>query len=105
MYLGIDPQYFLDKMEMYEAAALLKYGYKKHMTEYECARIGAYVTAQVNSKKPLRPQNIIKFEWEDKNKIGNKKKNSGTSSSSDIERLRKKKETMQMQFKTLPPMN
>lgn len=69
LYLGLDPEYVMDKMEFYEIGAIMKHSYKKHMADYECARLGAYVTAQVNSKKQLKPQSICKFEWEDEKKM------------------------------------
>lgn len=95
-------------MEWYEIAAIMKYGYKKHMTEYECARTQAYVTAQVNSKKPLTPQSIMKFEWDDKKNLDKKNKHKNDSrgvSEDDLKRLNQNKERFLSEFKTLPPMN
>lgn len=34
-------------------------------TNWETARLNAYVVAQVNSKKKLTQQDILKFKWED----------------------------------------
>lgn len=55
----------MDKMQFYEVGALMKNSYRKHKSEYECARLISYVTASCHtSKKSLKPEDIIKFEWE-----------------------------------------
>ena len=38
--------------------------YRKHKDEWEAARMQAYLTAQVNSTKKLKPTDIISFAWE-----------------------------------------
>lgn len=38
---------------------------------WEQARLNAYVTAQVNSKKKLSQQDICKFKWEDTENLFN----------------------------------
>lgn len=53
-------------MQMYEISAILKHGYMKHQDEWEQARLIAYVVAQCNSTKSIKPEQIISFEW-DKN--------------------------------------
>lgn len=69
LYLGLNPEYVMDKMEFYEIAALMNYSHQKHRVEYECARLNAYITAQCNSRKKLKPTDICEFEWEkDQNK-------------------------------------
>ena len=78
-------------MEMYEISALLKYAHKKHQTEYECARLGAYMTAQTHTKKQLKLSDIMNFEWENDSKkqgSAHKQTKSKKDSVSDILRIR-----------------
>lgn len=51
-------------MEFYEIDSLLDSYYLKHKDSWEQARLIAYMTAQVNSKNTLQPEDIIKFSWE-----------------------------------------
>ena len=62
--LGLSPKYVLDEMEFYEIDSLLDSYYLKHKDSWEQARLIAYMTAQVNSKNTLQPEDIIKFSWE-----------------------------------------
>lgn len=64
--MGISPDYVLDKMQTYEISSLMEFGYYREKDKWEQARLIAYVTAQVNSKKPLKPTDVIKFEWDGK---------------------------------------
>lgn len=63
LHMRMPPEYVMN-MEMYEAAALMKHSHLAHKSEYECARLGAYVTAQCNSTKKLKPTDICRFGWE-----------------------------------------
>lgn len=65
---GLDPEYVLDKMEMYEAGALLRYQHYTNSEDWEQARLIAYMTAQVNSKNRLEVTDIIEFPWEKERK-------------------------------------
>lgn len=51
-------------MQFYEVDALLDSYYLKHKDSWEQARLIAYMTAQVNSRNTIRPDDIIKFHWE-----------------------------------------
>lgn len=62
--LGLSPRYVLDQMEFYEVEALLDSYYLKHKDSWEQARLIAYMTAQVNSRNTIKPEDIIKFHWE-----------------------------------------
>lgn len=62
--LGLNAEYVLDKMEGYEINSLMKYSYYKHKDNYDMARLIAYFIAQVNSKKKLKPKDVIEFPWE-----------------------------------------
>ena len=64
--LHYSPEYVLDKMEMYEVNAALKYQYYAYKEEWEQARLISYLIAQTNSKKRLKIEDIIKFPWDGK---------------------------------------
>ena len=64
MGLGLSPRYVLDEMQFYEIDALLDSYYLKHKDSWEQARLIAYMTAQVNSRNTIKPEDIIKFHWE-----------------------------------------
>lgn len=51
-------------MQFYEIDALLDSYYLKHKDGWEQARLIAYMTAQVNSRNTIKPEDIIKFHWE-----------------------------------------
>ena len=85
--LNYSPEYVLDKMEWYEAQVALKYGYYASKDTQKANRLVAYIIAQVNSKKRLKIEDIIKFPWENEDieKVQ-------PTSKADLERLRKKAE-------------
>ena len=85
--LNYSPEYVLDKMELYEAQVALKYGYYASKDTWEANRLVAYIIAQVNSKKRLKIEDIIKFPWENEDieKVQ-------PTSKADLERMRKKAE-------------
>lgn len=47
-----------------EIQTLLKYDYYSVKDQWEQARLVAYMTAQVNSKRKLTFQDIVEFPWE-----------------------------------------
>lgn len=71
-------------MQHYEINAIFKNLYMKNKESWEQTRLQSYIVAQGNSTKKLKPQDIIKFPWEDEIKGS-----SNTSvSNADVERLR-----------------
>lgn len=82
---GLSPEYVLDEMETYEINAILKYGYYSEQEGWEQARLNAYMTAQVNSKRKLKVEDICKFPWEEE-----EKEKHTSISEEDIKRLRNK---------------
>lgn len=68
MKCGYDPAYVLDKMEMYELNAAMKYSYHGVKDEWEQARLIAYVVAQSQSSKRIKMEDIMKFPWEEDDK-------------------------------------
>ena len=61
---GIDPRYVMDEMPLYEADIYLSRAYYVGQELREDVRMVTWATAQVNSKKKLRPSDIYKFPWE-----------------------------------------
>ena len=85
---NISPDYVLNHMELYEAKALLKYSDYSSRDSWEQSRLVAYLIAQTNSTKKMKPSDIIKFSWD--NEFD--KENTGISNE-EIERLRNKAKT------------
>lgn len=65
LQLNYPPDYVLDKMEIYEINAAMKYSYYKHKDSWEQTRLIAFLIAQTNSKKHLELSDIIKFKWDE----------------------------------------
>lgn len=63
--MGYAPDYVLDNMEWYEINAAMKYNYYSCKSGWEQARLIAYMVAQVNSKRTLKMEDIVKFPWEE----------------------------------------
>lgn len=72
---------------MYEIEPYIKNLHLRSKEDWEQARLGAYITAQVNSTKKLKITDIIEFPWEKKEM---KKTGKTDISNEDIERLRNK---------------
>ncbi|CDE61286.1 putative uncharacterized protein [Parabacteroides sp. CAG:409] len=86
---GIQPDYFLDKMQWYEINALLNG--RENRTSWEQTRMICYMIAQVNSTKKLKPTDILSFTWDDK------KVEDTAISNTDIDRLKNKaKQTLKL---------
>lgn len=71
-------------MQQYEIEVLFKHLYLINRESWEQTRLNAYIIAQVNSKKRLKLDDIIKFPWE------NTSKHITSISNEDIERLKNK---------------
>lgn len=85
----------------------MKNAHRKHQTEYECARMGAYVTAQCHSKKPLKPKDIMEFSWEksDEFKEYQKKHEANKKERMTEENIRRLLEKSRALNINLPPQN
>lgn len=64
MQFEISPSYVLDEIQPYEIKSLMDYGYYKNKEDWEQTRLISYLIAQTNSKKKLKLQDILKFQWE-----------------------------------------
>lgn len=58
-------QYFMDEMQTWEINDMIENIPYTDRVLWETARVNAYVVAQVNSRKKLTQQDILKFKWED----------------------------------------
>jgi hypothetical protein len=61
---GINPDYFMDQMQVYELYPLLNNIFNKNKESWEQTRLIAYLIAQTNSTKHLKPSDILKFGWD-----------------------------------------
>lgn len=80
----VSVEYFLDKMQFYELNIICDSLHLRQKDNWEQARLVAYIIAQVNSKKRLKPTDIIKFGWEDKIN----KPQEQTMTLNDVERIK-----------------
>lgn len=83
----------MDKMKDYEVYLLLDNIQYSEKNDWERSRFESYVVAQVNSKKKIKPTDLVKFSWD------NNDKPSTEISTQDIERLKKKSEEIIKQNK------
>lgn len=56
----------LDEMPLYLVDLLMDHAYLIDQAAAERMRMICWMTAQVNSKKRLKPEDIMKFTWEDR---------------------------------------
>jgi predicted nucleotidyltransferase len=76
-------------MQIYELNLILQQLHYSNKVSWEETRFLAYITAQVNSAKTIKPTDIIRFSWD---KDITDKKSSITNN--DIERLKNKANSM-----------
>ena len=81
--------YFLDIMKPYELSVICDSLHLRHKEQWEQSRLISYVVAQVNSKKHLKPTDIVKFPWES-SKMDNEKVTKSSITIEDVERMKAK---------------
>lgn len=81
-------EYFLDKMKSYELSIICDSLHLRTKDSWEQARMVAYMTAQVNSKKKLKPSDIIEFAWENKASQHHQQKDNTPITQEDFERIK-----------------
>ena len=59
-------EYFMDKMSDYEVSLLVEEIPYVNMDWWEGIRSVVYTTAQVQSTKKIKPSDMMKFKWDDK---------------------------------------
>lgn len=80
--------YFLDRMKPYELGIICDSLHLRIKDSWEQARMISYVTAQVNSKRRLRPTDLISFAWESTNQE-QAQQQEPTLTMEDVERIKK----------------
>lgn len=65
-YKIVPVEYFLDKMQDWEINNIIENIENVDRLAWEQTRLLMYMTAQVNSTKKLKVNDIIKFPWEEK---------------------------------------
>jgi len=80
---GINPDYFLDRMQWYEVDSCLEGLKNKEKTGWEQTRFLGFITAQTQSTKQLKPTDILSFDWDNVSK-------ETTVTNEDRERLKEK---------------
>lgn len=85
----------MDSMKDYEVYLLLDNIQYSEKNDWERSRFESYVVAQVNSKKKIKPTDLVKFSWDNERND----KPSTEISTQDIERLKKKSEEIIKQNK------
>lgn len=65
----ISVEYFMDELEGWEVNTLIELIPYADRNEWEMCRQQLYLTAQVNSKKKLKPKDIMSFVWEQPIKV------------------------------------
>ena len=80
--------YFLDEMKPYELRIICDSLHLRIKDSWEQARMISYVTAQVNSKKRLRPNDLITFAWESTDQQQAQQQET-TLTMEDVERIKK----------------
>lgn len=78
----------MDEMTFWEINDLIENLPYADRSTWEQARLNAYVVAQVNSKKKLKQQDILKFKWEDMSEMLKKEKHDTSISTAEIQRLK-----------------
>lgn len=85
LQLKLPPEYVMDKMEFFEIRSLMKYQHYAYKDGWEQARMISYLIAQVNSKKRLKPEDILNLFWEKEEAVKNQE-----VSNEEVARLRAK---------------
>ena len=64
--MGLQPDYVLDHIQIYELKALMDFGYLKNKEDWEQTRFQSCILANCYSTKKLKTTDIVKFSWEEK---------------------------------------
>lgn len=78
----------MDEMTFWEINDLIENLPYMDRSAWEQARLNAYVVAQVNSKKKLTQQDILKFKWEDMSEMFKQEDDNTPMTSEEFQRLK-----------------
>jgi len=87
-----DIKYILDEAQPYELDIYIKKYNQLERSNWEQTRFIAYIIAQCNSKKKLKPDDILKFDWD----IDNNKSNDDIENINSAENRAKIVEQMKL---------
>ena len=62
---GIQPAYFLDEMEFWEAKLFIERDFENYKNEWEQTRYIAFIQAWSTGNKVRKPIELVRFEWEE----------------------------------------
>ena len=95
---GLSAKYVADEASIYELEILIKHLYLSSKESWEQTRMITYAIAQTNSRKKIKPEDIMTFPWDDK---GLEKEESNTIvTEEEMERMRAKAKRMEQYLKT-----
>lgn len=60
----VTAEYFLDRMKPYELGIICESLHLRVKESWEQTRMISYLIAQTNSKKRLKPSDLMRFQWE-----------------------------------------
>ena len=85
----VSPEYFLDKMKPYELSIICDSLHLRTKDTWEQTRLIGYIIAQTNSKKRLKPTDIIQFAWEIESDNSNTNTPSKVLTKDDVEEIKR----------------
>lgn len=92
-YKIVSIQYFMDEMQEYEVATVIDNIPYLDINEWEQTRQMIYVYAQSQSRKQLKPSDLLSFKWD-----ANYKEHTTEISNEDISRLRSQAKKIEQQL-------
>jgi len=95
MEMGYSPSYFFDEMTFLELAIICDNLQYRYRDSWEQTRLLAYIQAQSNSTKKLKPTDIVKFQWDEQGE----KTQPSVITETDIQRLKEKAKAFEMKNK------
>jgi len=89
--MGVQPQYFLHKMEMYELKAIIELYESDYKEDWNKKRIIAHSIYQSQCSKSLDYTDVLRFPWDDDDEV--------SKAIDPAERLRLQQYALEMQTK------
>lgn len=92
MEAHLDPEYVLDRMELYLMSFFLDNAWRCNRDSWEQTRVTAFLQAQTNSTRKLKPEKVLPLPWDNNEKKA--KKQTRVSEEDDM-KLRKEAEILE----------
>ena len=96
-YKVVSIGYFLDNMRYYEIRPLLDNMDRSVKSDWEQTRLVAYIMAQSNSSKKIKPTDIVSFSWDKKENTEKPTQLTAKQREEMIERARKQEKQLKEQ--------